>query len=46
MTNVDFAQNSQNGQNSERYDAQVKQWARSNLEQMASFAREGADLEK
>ena len=37
MTIIDVAQNSQNGQDVEQYCAQIKQWASSTLEQMASF---------
>lgn len=36
ITIIDVAQNSQEGQDVEQYCAQVKQWARSTLEQMSS----------
>lgn len=37
ITIIDVAQNSQEGQDVEQYCAQVKQWARSTLEQMTSL---------
>lgn len=37
ITIIDVAQNSQEGQDVEQYCAQVKQWARSTLEQMSSL---------
>lgn len=37
ITIIDVAQNSQEGQDVEQYCTQVKQWARSTLEQMSSL---------